>query len=132
MRVRASVLVHICVIACMDGYLPIHQGAFAGACMHALHLPLVKLSDCQWTLKAVNSTAHQYISQQWWIQRGEIQPWPQSSLAIDFGTPTNEKINVRYWDPLNCPPAECLDPPHYLCSPLAECLDPPMSRSTTR
>ena len=33
-------------------------------------------------------------------------------LPIQFGcklSPSNEEINVRYWETFNCPPAECLD-----------------------
>jgi len=48
---------------------------------------------------------------------------PPSSLAIDVG-PSNEEINMRYWETLNSPLAECLDLPHDVAH-LAECLDPP-------
>jgi len=34
---------------------------------------------------------------QWWIQRGIFGHGSQSSLAIDFD-PSNEEINVRYWE----------------------------------
>jgi len=35
---------------------------------------------------------------QWWIQRGKSGHGPSYSVAIDFGPPSSQEINVRYWE----------------------------------
>ena len=36
---------------------------------------------------------------------------PPPSLAIDFG-PLHQKMNMRYWETVNWPQPDAVDPPH--------------------
>lgn len=43
------------------------------------------------------------------------RPWPHPVRLQTLPPSSNKEINMRYWEPLNCSLAECLDPPLVNC-----------------